>query len=74
MKVETQGGRVYLPKDTRENLGEKYKLIEMKDRVILIPISSKPLERLKEITSDTDKSASELKDEARNHMIEEAGR
>lgn len=71
MKVEADDGRIYLPKDTRERHGDRYRLIEMDDGILLVPVSEDPLQRLREITSDTEKSSDKLVEEARRSIAED---
>jgi len=74
MKIEAEGGRIYLPKETREKHGEKFEMIDRGDKIVLFPIPDDPLEALREEVGETDKSARELVEEAREAMIEQAGR
>jgi len=74
MKVSADDGRIYLPKDTREKYGTDFRMIDMEDRLVLVPVSDNPLEKLRKITSGTDKSAEELKTEARKALVEDAGK
>lgn len=74
MKVSADDGRIYIPKESRERHGSEFRMIDMEDKIVLVPLSDNPLERLREITSGTEKSAGELKKEARGAMIEQAGR
>lgn len=72
MKVEADGGRIYLPKEDRKRYGNKFRKVNLEDGIMLIPISEDPLKRLRDITSSTGKSARDLREEARESMIEEA--
>ncbi len=74
MKVSANDGRIYLPKDTREKYGTDFRMIDMEDRLVLVPVSDNPLDKLREITSGTDKSSEELKKEARKALVEDSGR
>jgi len=74
MKVDADDGRVYLPKDTRDKYGTEFRMIETEEGILLIPIAENPLERLRELTFDTEKSSKELVEEAREYMIEQAGK
>jgi len=74
MKVSADDGRIYLPKKTRDKHGSEFRMIDMEDKIVLVPVPDDPLQRSREITSETDKSAKELKKEARKAMMEQAGR
>lgn len=53
MAVETDDrGRLYLPKDLREKHGERFRVLDLPSRVILIPIDDDPLEAAREAMSD----------------------
>ncbi|MFB6181023.1 MAG: AbrB/MazE/SpoVT family DNA-binding domain-containing protein [Candidatus Nanohalobium sp.] len=74
MKVDAEDGRIYIPKETRDRMGTEFELIDRGDKIILLPIPEDPLEELQEEWSDVDKSVEELKKEAREAAMEEAGR
>lgn len=67
-------GRLTLPKEIRERFGEHYYIVEVHDGIKLIPVSDEPLEALREEFSGVEKSASELREEARRAALDEAGR
>ncbi|WP_327052941.1 AbrB/MazE/SpoVT family DNA-binding domain-containing protein [Halomicrococcus gelatinilyticus] len=67
-------GRLTLPKEIRERYGDQYRIVELHDGIKLIPIAEDPLEALREEFEDVETSASELRDEARNAALDEAGR
>lgn len=73
MKVDVGDGRIYLPKEKREKYGEQFRMVDMNEGIMLIPVSENPLEKLREITSGTEKSSKELVEESREEMISEAG-
>lgn len=51
-QIETDDrGRITIPKKTREKFGEKYRIIELKNGIKLIPIPENPIEDLKNIQS-----------------------
>lgn len=67
-------GRLTLPKDVRERHGDRYRVVELHDGIKLVPIADDPLEALREEFMDVEKSADELREEARETALDEAGR
>lgn len=67
-------GRLTLPKEVRERYGEHYHLIQLHDGVKLIPVADDPLDVLREEFAGVDKSADELREEARETALNEAGK
>jgi len=67
-------GRLTLPKEIRERYGDSYHVVDVHDGIKLIPVADDPLEALRDEFADVEKTAEELRDEARNASIEEAGR
>lgn len=67
-------GRLTLPKELRERYGERYHLVRLPDGIKLIPIAEDPLEALREEFDGIEKGAEELREEARDGAISEAGR
>ena len=69
-------GRITIPKDLRERFGERYRLIELRDGIKLLPRPENPVETLRNAASDELKEASmeELReagfDEARKQADE----
>jgi bifunctional DNA-binding transcriptional regulator/antitoxin component of YhaV-PrlF toxin-antitoxin module len=58
-EVETDSrGRVTIPKHVRERYGERYRLVELRDSVKLVPIPEDPVGALRESASDELKEAS----------------
>lgn len=52
--IETDDrGRIYLPKDLREKHGERFRVLDLPDRVVLIPIDENPLQAARETVGDT---------------------
>lgn len=41
-------GRIYIPKDVREEYGQKYRLVKLKSGIKLIPLADDPVEGLRE--------------------------
>ena len=73
MPTSAEDGRIYLPKELREKYGDRFHIVEKGDKIVLVPVSDDPLGALREEFEGIDKSASELKDEALNEGLEEAG-
>ncbi|ACV13170.1 hypothetical protein Huta_3009 [Halorhabdus utahensis DSM 12940] len=67
-------GRLTLPKEVREEYGETYYVVSLHDGIKLVPVADDPLAALRDEFSDVEKTASELREEARAGAIEEAGR
>jgi bifunctional DNA-binding transcriptional regulator/antitoxin component of YhaV-PrlF toxin-antitoxin module len=67
-------GRLTLPKELRERYGDHYHIVELHDGIKLIPVADDPLEALREEFADIDKTAAELRAEARDAALDEAGR
>jgi bifunctional DNA-binding transcriptional regulator/antitoxin component of YhaV-PrlF toxin-antitoxin module len=67
-------GRLTLPKELRERYGDHYHIVELHDGIKLIPVAEDPLEALREEFADIDKTAAELRAEARDAARDEAGR
>ena len=74
MSIKAHDGRIYIPKKIREKFGEKFRIIECKDRLILLPVAEDPLKALREEWKDVDESVEELKEKALEEALEEAGR
>lgn len=67
-------GRLTLPKEIRERYGEHYYIVKLHNSVKLVPIADDPLSALREGFSGVEKSADELRQEARREALNEAGR
>lgn len=67
-------GRLTLPKERRERYGEHYRIVDLSDGIKLIPIADDPLDALREEFSGTETSVPDLRDDARQHALDEAGR
>lgn len=67
-------GRLTLPKELRERYGERYHIVELHDGIKLVPLADDPLAMLRDEFADVEKSADELRDEARDVALDEAGR
>jgi bifunctional DNA-binding transcriptional regulator/antitoxin component of YhaV-PrlF toxin-antitoxin module len=66
-------GRLTLPKDVREKYGETYYVVSLHDGIKLVPVADDPLGALRDEFAGVEKTASELREEARVGAIEEAG-
>lgn len=66
-------GRLTLPKELRERYGERYHIVELHDGIKLVPLADDPLATLRDEFADVEKSADELRDEARDVALDEAG-
>lgn len=67
-------GRLTLPKEVRERYGDRYHVVQLPAGIKLIPIADDPLEALRDEFADVEKSANELRKEAREAGVDEAGR
>ncbi|MGQ4554875.1 AbrB/MazE/SpoVT family DNA-binding domain-containing protein [Halobellus sp. GM3] len=67
-------GRLTLPKELRERYGDRYYVVELHDGVKLVPIADDPLGALRDEFADGETSATELRAEAREEALDEAGR
>ncbi|OVE84265.1 AbrB/MazE/SpoVT family DNA-binding domain-containing protein [Natronolimnobius baerhuensis] len=66
-------GRLTLPKEVRERYGDRYHVVQLSDGVKLVPVADDPLEALRDEFEDVEKSADELREEARNAALDGAG-
>lgn len=41
-------GRIYLPKEVRERYGERYRLVQLRNGIKLVPLSDDPVGALRE--------------------------
>ncbi len=73
MTIKTKDGRIYLSKEIREKYGERFRMIECKDRIVLLPVSEDPLKKLREEWKDVEGTVEELKEKALKEAIDEAG-
>jgi bifunctional DNA-binding transcriptional regulator/antitoxin component of YhaV-PrlF toxin-antitoxin module len=67
-------GRLTLPKEMRERYGDHYHIVQLHDGIKLIPVADDPLDALREEFADVEKTAGELREEAREAASDEAGR
>jgi len=73
MPTKTDNGRVYIPKHLREKYGERYKIVDSGDGLLLVPVPEEPLEDLRDEWSDLEKSVDEMLEGARTEAVENAG-
>lgn len=66
-------GRLTLPKELRERYGDHYRVVELHDGIKLIPVADDPLDALRDEFADVEKTATELREEAREAALDEAG-
>jgi len=67
-------GRLTLPKEIRERYGDRYHVVELHDGIKLIPIAEDSLDALRAEFDDVEQTAEELRAEAREAALDEAGR
>ena len=67
-------GRLTIPKEIREQFGERYQLVQLQDSVKLIPVDDDPLAALRDEFADVDASVEELQAGAREEAQDTAGR
>lgn len=67
-------GRIVIPHEIREKHGDRYRIVELGDRVELIPLKEDPIEGLRAAVGDAfdEKSIAEIKREARDAAREDA--
>lgn len=68
MSVETDDrGRIYLSKDLREKHGERFRVLDLPNRVVLIPIDEDPLRSVRDAVGDAfdGTSVAEIREEIR---------
>ena len=67
-------GRIVIPNKIREKHGDRYRIVELDDRVEMIPLTGDPIVGLRDAVGDAfdENSIAEIKDEARNAARREA--
>lgn len=54
MAVEADDrGRLYLPKSIREHHGDRFRVVDLSNRVVLIPIEGDPLAAARDLVDDS---------------------
>lgn len=67
-------GRLTLPKELRDRYGDRYHVVDLHDGIKLIPVADDPLDALRDEFADVETRAAELREEAREDALDEAGR
>jgi bifunctional DNA-binding transcriptional regulator/antitoxin component of YhaV-PrlF toxin-antitoxin module len=67
-------GRLTLPKEMRERYGDHYHVVDLHDGIKLIPVADDPLDALRDEFADVEQTAAELREEARETALDDAGR
>ena len=67
-------GRLTLPKELREQYGDHYRVVKLHDGIKLIPVAEDPLDALRDEFAGVEKTADELRNEAREAALDKAGR
>lgn len=67
-------GRIVIPHEIREKHGDRYRVVEVEDRIELIPLDDDPIEGVRNAVGDAfdDTSIAEIKQEARAVAREDA--
>jgi hypothetical protein len=65
-------GRLTLPRDLREQYGDRYRIVKAHDSMKLIPVADDPLLALRDEFEEVDKSADTLRTVARGEARDEA--
>lgn len=73
MELDASDGEIELPADLLESYGERFRLVPLEDRLVLLPIPDDPLSALREEFDGVDASPRELREEGRRATIERAG-
>ncbi|WP_218644799.1 AbrB/MazE/SpoVT family DNA-binding domain-containing protein [Natronomonas gomsonensis] len=63
-------GRIYLPKDVRDQYGDEYRIVKLPSHVVLLPIDEDPLEGVHEAVGDAFEGTS--RDELASQAISKA--
>jgi bifunctional DNA-binding transcriptional regulator/antitoxin component of YhaV-PrlF toxin-antitoxin module len=67
-------GRLTLPKNLREQYGDRYRIVEIHDGMKLIPVADDPLQALRDEFEEVDKAADTLQTAARGEARHKAGK
>lgn len=69
-------GRIVIPSEIREKHGNRYRIVELDDRVEMIPLQNDPIEGLRDVVGDAfdDQSIADVKKAARDAAEEDVTR
>lgn len=77
MVTETDDrGRIYLSKDLRERHGERFRVVDLPSRIVLVPVDDDPLQAVRESAGPVfeGKDIDDLREDARTAIAEETRR
>ncbi|ELZ43746.1 hypothetical protein C463_08759 [Halorubrum californiense DSM 19288] len=77
MTTETDDrGRIYLSKELRDRHGERFRVVDLPSRIVLVPVDDDPLHAVRERVGSTfeEKDIDDLRDDARAAIAEETRR
>lgn len=77
MTTETDDrGRIYLSKDLRDRHGERFRVVDLPSRIVLVPVDDDPLQAARESVGPVleGKDIDVLREDARAAIAEEARR
>ena len=69
-------GRIYLSKDLRDRHGERFRVVDLPSRIVLVPVDDDPLHAVRESAGPTfeEKDIDEFREDAQAAIAEEARR
>ena len=73
MRVSADNGSIRLPKSVRKTFGDEFELVVRNDRLVLVPVPDEPLEALREEARGSDRTVDDLKRDALEEALDEAG-
>lgn len=77
MTTETDDrGRIYLSKDLRDRHGERFRVVDLPSRIVLVPVDDDPLQAVRESVGPVfeGKDIDELREDVRATIADEARR
>ena len=77
MTIETDDqGRIYLSKELRDRHGERFRVVDLPSRIVLVPVDDDPLHAVRESVGATfeGNTIDDLRDDARSAIAEETRR